>query len=264
MLCEDRYTQRSDPEVTRDSKNLIDAKGAFGITSRSYPWSAEGHAMIRALYVKILSCLMVIIFPAALFAGDQASAMLYSHGTAMLNGSSIPRSSAIFSGDVVQTNRDSVANINATGSTVLVLNDSLVQYEGDRVSLEHGGVTVSTSKSLATRAGSVTVSPSAGVLTEFEVRDVDGKVWIMARKGGLTVNDGTGTTTLAQGQETTRDEESEKDKNKKKKRAGGGTAPAAAGGALDSPVAIGIGTGIVVGVAAYVLSRGDEPASPAR
>jgi len=108
------------------------------------------------------------------------------------------------------------------------------------------------------------VSPSAGVLTEFEVRDVDGKVWIMARKGGLTVNDGTGTTTLAQGQETTRDEESEKDKNKKKKRAGGGTAPAAAGGALDSPVAIGIGTGIVVGVAAYVLSRGDEPASPAR
>src|ERR1700757_1026869 len=155
--------------------------------------------MFRALHRKILSCLMILIFPAALLAADQPAAMLYSHGTALLNGNSIARSSALFSGDLVQTNKDSVANINATGSTVLVLNDSLVQYEGDRVSLEHGGVTVSTSKSLATRAGSVTVSPSAGVLTEFEVRDVDGKVWIMARKGELTVNDGTGTTTLAQG-----------------------------------------------------------------
>jgi hypothetical protein len=218
--------------------------------------------MIRALYVKILSCLMVIIFPAALFAADQASAMLYSHGTALLNGASIPRSSAIFSGDLVQTNKDSVANINATGSTVLVLNDSLVQYEGDSVNLEHGGVTVSTSKSLATRAGAVTVSPAAGVLTEFEVRDVDGRVRIMARKGELTINDGNGTTTLAQGQETTRDEES--DKKKKKKRAGGGTVPGATGGALDSPVAIGIGTGIIAGVAAWVLVKGDDPASPSR
>jgi hypothetical protein len=218
--------------------------------------------MIRAVYVKILSCLMVIIFPAALFAADQASAMLYSHGTALLNGTSIPRSSAIFSGDLVQTNKDSVANINATGSTVLVLNDSLVQYEGDSVSLEHGGVSVSTSKSLATRAGDVMVSPAGGVLTEFEVRDVDGKVRIVARKGDLTISDGNRTTTLAQGQETTRDEESEK--NKKKKRAAGGTAPAAAGGALDSPVAIGIGTGIVAGVAAWALIKGDDPASPSR
>jgi hypothetical protein len=221
--------------------------------------------MIRVLFLKILSCLMIIIFPAALFAADQASAMLYSHGTAtLLNGSSIPRSSAIFSGDLVQTNKDSVANINATGSTVLVLNDSLVQYEGDSVNLEHGGVSVSTSKSLATRAGAVTVSPAAGVLTEFEVRDMDGRVRIMARKGELTVSDGTGTTTLAQGQETTRDEESEKDKDKKRKRAGGGTAPAAAGGALDSPVAVGIGTGVVAGVAAWALIKGDDPTSASK
>src|ERR1700758_2813452 len=210
--------------------------------------------MKRAL-LKVVSCLMAVAFPVAVFAADQPAAMLYSHGSAMLNGSNIPRSSAIFSGDLVQTNKDSVANINATGSTVLVLNDSLVQYEGESVSLEHGGVTVSTSKSLATRAGAVTVTPAAGVLTEFEVRDVDGKVQIMARKGELTVSDGSGTTTLAQGQETTRDEESEKDRNKKKKPARAGTTPAAVGGVLDSPVAIGIGTGAIVGVAAWGLSR---------
>jgi ferric-dicitrate binding protein FerR (iron transport regulator) len=155
-----------------------------------------------------------------------------------------------------------VANINATGSSVLVLNDSLVQYEGNSVSLEHGGVTVSTSKSLATRAGAVTVSPASSAWTEFEVRDVDGKVRIMARKGDLTVSDDNGSTTLAQGQETTRDEQSEK--KRKRKQGGTGTAPGAAGGALNSPVAIGIGTGVIVGAAAWAVIQSDDPASPAK
>lgn len=224
--------------------------------------------MMRTLYVKILSCLMLVIFPGALSAADQPSAMLYSHGNAMLNGASIARSSAIFAGDLVQTTKDSVANINATGSTILVLNDSLVQYEGSKVKLEHGGVSVSTSKSLATRAGGVTVSPAASVWTEFDVKDVDGTVRIAARKGDLTISDDTGTSTLAQGQETTREESgSEKDKKGKKRGgagAGAGSAPAAAGGILDSPVAIGIGGGIVLGAAAFAVIHGDEPASPVR
>ena len=216
---------------------------------------------MKAPSLKILSCLMVVILPVSMFAADQASAMVYSHGPALLNGNSIPRMSALFSGDLVQTNKDSVANINATGSSVLVLNDSLVQYEGNSVSLEHGGVSVSTSKSLATQVGAVIVSPAAGVLTEFEVRDVDGTVKIVARKGDLTIKDDAGTTTLAQGQETTR-EESRRDKNSKKR--GGGSVPGAAGGALNSPVAIGIGTGIIVGVAAWAVIQSDDPVSHAK
>ena len=207
---------------------------------------------------------MLVVFPGTLFAADQGAAMLYSHGSALLNGNNIPRTSAIFPGDLVQTTKDSVANINATGSTVLVLNESLVQYEGSRVTLEHGGVTVSTSKSMATRAEDVTVSPASGALTEFEVRDVDGTVRIVARKGDLTISDDSGaTTTLAQGQETTR-EESESQKEKKKKKRAGGAIPGAQGGALDSPVAIGIGTGVIVGLGAWVLIQSDNPTSPAR
>lgn len=192
------------------------------------------------------------------------SAMLYAHGTTLLNGSSIPRSSALFSGDRVQTDADSVANINVTGSTILIQNNSLVQYEGNAVKLERGGVTVSTSKLLATHVGDVTVAPAASDWTEFEVRDVNGKVWIMARKGDVTVSDGTGITTLAQGQETTRGEESAQGERKKKKQPKAETAPAAAGGVLDSPVAIGIGTGAILGVTAWVLIKGDEPVSPAK
>jgi hypothetical protein len=219
--------------------------------------------MIRVFRFKIMSLLVAIIFPAMLLAADQPAAMLYSHGTALLNGDSIARSSAIFSGDLVQTNADSVANINATGSSVLVLNDSLVQYEGAAVKLEHGAVTISTSKSLATHIGGVTVSPVSAAWTEFEVRDVDGKVQIAARKGDLAISDNTGTTTLAQGQETTRDDSQQTDEQKKKKnrRVAAAEVPAY-GGALDSPWAIGIAGGIVIGGTAWVLIQGESPASP--
>jgi hypothetical protein len=220
--------------------------------------------MMRAFQLKILSCMMVILFPAALFAADQPAAMLYSHGTALLNGNSIARSSAIFSGDLVQTNADSVANINATGSSVLVLNDSLVQYEGGALKLEHGGVTISTSKLLATRAGGVTVSPVSDVWTEFEVRDVDGKVQIAARKGDLSIQDDTGTTTLPQGQQTTRDDsQSQKDEKRRNRRVAAAAVPAW-GGMLDSPWAIGIGAGIVAGGTVWVLIKSDDPASPSK
>src|SRR5437773_10275799 len=144
--------------------------------------------MMRPLYLKILSWGMVMIFPAALFAADQPAAMLYSHGTALLNGNTIARSSAVFSGDLIQTNRDSVANINATGSSVLVLNESLVQYEGSTLKLEHGGVVISSSKLLATCAGYVKVSPVVTVWTEFEFRDVDGKVMMVVRKADVTIS----------------------------------------------------------------------------
>jgi hypothetical protein len=226
-------------------------------------------AMTRALCLTILSALMVLILPVALFAADRPAAMLYSHGTALLNGHSIARSSAIFFGDLVQTNADSAANINASGSIVLVLNDSLVQYQDDAVKLEHGGISVSTSKLLATRAGDITVSPAASVWTEFEVRDVDGRVLIAARKGDLTINDEKGTTTLAQGEQTTRedsDTDKDTDKKKKKRRKGAAAAPAAAeGGVFNSPIAVGIGGAAILGGAVWVFVQGGEqPASPTK
>ena len=221
-------------------------------------------ATMRPLYFKILSCMMVIVLPAALFAADQPGAMLYSHGTALLNGNSIARSSAVFSGDLVQTSADSVANINATGSSILVLNESLVQYEGSSLKLEHGGVTISTSKLLSTRAGEVVVSPASNVWTEFEVRDVDGRVQIAARKGNLTISDNTGTTTLAEGQQTTRDDSQAQNNRKKRRDVASAAAPGAAGAAFDSPITIGIAGGLAIGGGIWALTRGDDPLSPSK
>lgn len=220
---------------------------------------------------RMVSYVLLFLFPAAMSAADSDAAMLYTNGAAWVNGAHVPRSSsAIFSGDLLQTRYDSVANINEPGSSITVHSDSLVQFEGASVRIEHGGVTVSTSKEMATTAGDVRVTPASFSWTEFNVVDVDGTVRIAARKGDLTINDGKDVFTLAQGQETTRDETSSdtnkdsKDGKKKNKKRAAGAAPAAQGGTLNSPLAVGIGGGVVVGVAAWVLIKNDNPASPSK
>jgi hypothetical protein len=224
--------------------------------------------MGMSTFGRMASCVLLVV-PASLFAADSGAAMLYANGAAWLNGSHVPNSSAIFAGDLVQTRSDSAANIHAPGSSITVLGDSLVQFEGVSLKVEHGGVSVSTSKGVATTAGDVRVAPSSNAWTEFNVTDVDGTVRIAARKGDLTITDDSGTVTLAQGQETTRDESSgqtdnKKDNKKSKKRsAAGGAIPAAGGGLLNSPIAVGIGGAAVVGVTAWVLLRNDNPVSPA-
>jgi hypothetical protein len=222
--------------------------------------------MGMSAFRKMVSCVLLCIVPASLFAADNGAAMLYANGAAWLNGSHVPNSSAIFAGDLVQTRSDSAANIHAPGSSITVLGDSLVQFQGVTLKVEHGGVSVSTSKSVATIAGDVRVAPVSNAWTEFNVTDTDGTVRIAARKGDLNVTDANGTlTVLAQGQQTSLDDQSDqggnKDKKKDRKRAGGAV-PAAGGGMLNSPLAIGVGAAAIGGVTVWVLTRSSNPVSP--
>lgn len=223
--------------------------------------------MGRSAFRGLVSCVLMVLFPGSSFAADANAAILYTKGAAWINGAHVPRSSsAVFSGDLVQTRSDSVANINQPGSSVTVLADSLVQFQGSSLKIEHGGVTVSTSRGLSTAAGEVTVAPATTAWTEFNVSDTDGTVRIAARKGDLTVSDGKETVTLAQGQETTREESSDSSASnrKKKKKEQPGAVPAAGGGIMNSPWAIGVGGAAIAGVATWVLIKNDEPASPAK
>jgi hypothetical protein len=224
--------------------------------------------MGKSAFRGLVSCVLMVLFPGSLFAADSNAAMLYTNGAAWVNGAHVPRSaSSIFSGDLLQTRSDSVANINEPGSSITVLADSLVQFQGASVDIQHGGVTVATSKEIYATAGDVKVAPASNAWTEFNVTDVDGTVRIVARKGDLTISDGKDVVTLAQGQDTTRDESSgtnEKDNKKKNKRRQSGAMPAAGGGLMNSPVAIGIGAGAIIGVTTWVLVKNDNPASPAK
>jgi hypothetical protein len=209
-----------------------------------------------------LSIVLAMLLPGQLLAADSASAMLYANGTAWVNGSTVPKSAAVFVGDLVQTRPDSTAHLSASGSSVMVLADSLVKFQGPAVEIEHGAVRVSTAQGLATRAGEVTVKPAGSSWTEFQVTDVDGQVQIVATKGDLTIQDQQGTTTIQEGQQTTRDDTSNPEQKKKKRRRGTGAATAAGGGILSSNTAIYTGLAIIGGVTTWVLLQGDEPLSP--
>lgn len=213
------------------------------------------------MFRKLICWTMIAVFPAALMAADSGAAMLHAKGTAWVNGSTVPNSSAIFPGDLVQTQANSVVNINSSGSSVTVLSDSVVKYEGNAVSVEHGRVTVATSKGMATRLGDVTVAPVSNTWTEFDVTDVDGRVQVVARKGDVSINDGGQSNTLPEGQQATRDESNDR---KKDKRRAGAAAPAGQGGWLDSPWVIGGTLGAMGGVAVWLILEDQEPFSPSK
>src|SRR5271170_6321685 len=192
--------------------------------------------MSQSAFRSAVCCLLAILFPAqVMLGGETASAMLYTNGSALVNGSEVPRSAAMFSGDLLETRPDSTASIQTNGSSIMVLADSLVKFEIPAIELEHGSVRVTTSRGLAARAGDVTVKPVSNTWTEFQVTDVDGRVQIAANKGDVTVQDDKGTTTtVTQGQETTRDDTTDAEKKKKKKRRAAGAMTAASGGIMSS------------------------------
>lgn len=224
--------------------------------------------MRRSAFRGMVSCVLMFVFPGSLLAADSNAAMVHTNGAAWINGTHVPRdSSAIFVGDSLQTRNDSVANINEPGSTITILADSMVQFQGASLDIDHGGVTVSTSRGVSTTAGDVKVTPASNAWTEFNVTDVNGTVRIAARKGDLTVTDGKQTVLLAQGQETSRDDSADNDQDSKKKHKRNqqsGAIPAAGGGLLNSPWAVGAGGAAVIGVTAWVLIKNDNPASPAK
>jgi hypothetical protein len=217
--------------------------------------------MSRSALRSLVCCLLSVLVPMQLLAGESASAMLYINGKAWLNGSEVPKSGAVFSGDLLQTRSDSTANIQAPGSNVMVLANSLVKFQGPAVEIEHGSVRVSTARGLAAQAGDVTVKPVSNVWTEFQVTDVDGRVQIAANKGDLAIQDDKGTTTISQGEQTTRDDTSETGR-KKKRRNGAGAAPAAGGGVMSSRYAVYGGVAAAGGVGIWLLLRDEPPLSP--
>jgi hypothetical protein len=220
---------------------------------------------MRVSRLRDIACwTMIAAVPGSVWAADSSPAMLYARGAAWINGGAVPRTSAVFPGDLVQTRSDSVASINASGSNVVVLADSLVKFEGPAVALEHGSLRVATSKGLSTHTGDLTVAPASNGWTEFEVKQVsDDSVQIVAQKGDVTVSDGSNTSTLSQGQQTTVDNSSE-EKKKKKRRKGGGAVPASAGGVLDSPIVIYGGAAAVGGLLTWVLLQDSNPVSSAQ
>ena len=130
---------------------------------------------------------MVVILPATLYSQNPDAAMLHAAAGVQLNGNAAPASSAIFPDDLVQTPKKAAAKIDAAGSTALVAPDTLVQFEGNQLFLEHGTVQVTTSTQMTVRVGCVTAIPVIAGWTQYDVTDVDGKVTVAAHKSDVNI-----------------------------------------------------------------------------
>src|SRR5271156_7250391 len=119
-----------------------------------------------------ISWVMVLLFPLSLSAADTGAAILHTRGGVWVNGTEVADSTAIFPGDSLETKPGFVANLDAEGSSVLIQGQSIVKFEGNYLTLEHGSVAVGTSTSMSVHVNCLRVEPVSNDRTQFEVTDL--------------------------------------------------------------------------------------------
>jgi len=129
---------------------------------------------------------MVILVPLSLL-GQNPSAILHTQGGVWVNGFEAKDSSAIFTGDLVETKQGFSATLNLEGSTVQIQAESVGKFQDDVFVLDHGSVAVGTSKSYKVRVHCITVVPVSNEWTQYEVTDVNGTVQVAARKSDVRI-----------------------------------------------------------------------------
>ena len=206
----------------------------------------------------VICWMLVALTPASLLAdADPGGAMLYGRGKepVLLNGKPLPRSSAVFPGDLIQTPPESVATLDAPGSGIVLYPDTKVKFEQNSVSLQHGSLSVGTSKRMVATALDVTATPTADAWTEFEVADINGSIRVIASNGSVEVTCAKGNFSLSEGDEMTRDVAGNCSKKKRK--------PAAifpgSSGTLSSPWVIIGALGTTGGVLCLLLCNNPQP-----
>ena len=125
---------------------------------------------------------LVLIIPGYLQACDSKSAILHAQSGVWVNGTEVPDSTAILPGDLLETKPGAVANLNAEGSSVVIQPESVIKYNGDSLTLEHGSVLTNTSNSFSVNIDCLKVVPVANVWTQYEVAHLNGNVHVDAQK----------------------------------------------------------------------------------
>src|SRR5512142_2584299 len=117
---------------------------------------------MSATALRALCCVMLAIFPASMMLAEADAAMVMASGAATLNGTALAHSTAIFSGDLLETGPNSALTITSNGSTVMIGSNTRVHYFGDSVQLHLGSTQVSTSKGMKIESDTVTIEPNKG------------------------------------------------------------------------------------------------------
>jgi hypothetical protein len=130
---------------------------------------------------------MVFCLPQSVLAADSGAAILHTKGGVWVNGTEARDATAILPGDLLQTKPGPVANLDADGSSVLIQSESLVKFNGNSVTLEHGSVSVGTSKSIGVHVDCMRIAPVSNEWTKYDVTDVSPAVQVAARQKDVSI-----------------------------------------------------------------------------
>ena len=119
-----------------------------------------------------------------------AAAVLHTQGGVWINGSEARDSTAVFPGDLIETKPGFAATLNLEGSEVLLAPEAVAKFNGDSLALDHGSISVGSSRNFKVQVNCITVVPAASVWTQFEVSDLNGTVQVAARKADVNVQGG--------------------------------------------------------------------------
>jgi hypothetical protein len=129
---------------------------------------------------------LVVAVPSSLL-GQTPSAILHTQGGVWINGYEAKDSSAVFTGDLVETKPGSAASLVLEGSTALIQPESVATLQDNMLVLDHGSVSVTTSKSFKIRVNCLTVVPVSNEWTQYDVTDLNRTIQVAARKNDVYV-----------------------------------------------------------------------------
>lgn len=213
---------------------------------------------------------LIIYLPTAVSAADNSAAILRASGAGVsINDKAATNSSALFRDDLIRTEKNAAARLESSGSSVDINPETIVQFEGDELVLDHGSLSVNTSVGLKVRVGCLTVTPVNGSnWTQYVVEDVNGRMTVSGIKSDVYINERSKNPKEAkQSPGSGRTIVHETEQKSQEDKCGGAYTPQSAvppglGAWLDSPIAkISAGAAIAV-LTCWALCKDDDPISP--
>ncbi len=189
-------------------------------------------------------------------------AILHTQGGVSVNGYEATDSSALFAGDLMETKPGFSGTLNLEGTTIQLQEETVAKLQDDVLLLDHGSVSVGTSKSFKVRVNCLTVIPVLNEWTQYEVTDLNGTVQVNARKGDVKVEMGLSREKIPPPPQTSNNatvHEGEQAKYRESEACGAAARPGAGSSLSPKWIAAGAGVG---GVLIWVLIHGGGGKNP--
>lgn len=216
-----------------------------------------------------ISLIVIVAAMPTYSVADDAGATLRTQGHVSVDGNPALPFAAIFPNSRIETEKNSSALLELSGSRVEIGAETIIEFENNELRLEHGSLSVLTFRSLAVRVGCILAVPVRSEETLFTTVDDSGRVTVSAVRNDVNINttakrskqvadkDRPEQVTVRQGEQKSRDEKCGASPFETR------TVAAGIQGLFNSPYAQGLAAaGIVVTLCLVFCFGGDEPASP--